>query len=128
MDFIYLLLPLEEEMESRLVKEITEELNQDKNMKTQEIKLDYLARMHELFYGESLEDRIGKIEAEKQKALAKKEAEKQKALAEKQKALAEKEASIQNFLRIGLLTDQQISEAMNVPLSKVQLLKKQMTE
>ena len=29
-------------------------------MKTQEIKLDYLARMHELFYGESLEDRIKK--------------------------------------------------------------------
>ena len=63
MDFIYLLLPLEEEMESRLVKEITEELNQDKDMKTQEIKLDYLARMHELFYGETLEDRIKKTKA-----------------------------------------------------------------
>ena len=83
-------------------------------MKTQEIKLDYLARMHELFYGESLEDRIKKI--------------KTKAKIEKQKAVAEKEISIQSLLRTGLLTEEQISETMNVTLRKVRALKKKMNE
>ena len=121
LDFIYLLLPLDEAKESELAERITQELSKD--MKSKEIKLDYVARMHELFYGESLDARISRErEAEKQKMLAQQKAEKQKAV------LAEKEVNIQNLLKTGLLSDQQIAETMNVSLRKVRSLKKKMTE